>query len=103
MTRYARALATLTTPTEIAQDEPALPADFRPAREGTLVRISVVASGEAITLTPSSGSAFELGSPAAGALATYEVALDPSRSWNVSTSDVNGATIDYLHIIETDS
>lgn len=106
MTRYAKQLASILSDTVRAQNTDFLSEDFAPQREGTLVRITIATqTAVAVRLLPSSGESTKLQAAALGAevLSTFEMALDPSLTYNLQTPDAAGTTVNYLVVQEVDA
>lgn len=106
MSRFAKQLAAVVADKVVAQNVDFLTEDFQPTREGTRIRITLaVDSAVAVRLSPSSGSTTKIQSSALGAevLETFEFDLDPSLSYNLSTPDAAGTTINYLVINEVEA
>lgn len=106
MTRYAKQLASILSDTTKAANTDFLTQDFAPEREGTLVRITIAnETAVPVRLVPSSGNTTKLQASALAAevLVTFELALDPSLTYNLQTPDAAGVTINYLVIQEVDA
>lgn len=97
---YRTELVTVTSDTVIAQNTDVLGSDFFLKRAANLCRISVASTAVPLVLTPSSGTAITLGTPSAGVVTTYELALDHGRTWNLQSTDAGGVTVYHLCVQE---
>ena len=97
---YAKQLVSVHADTTKAQNVDLLAADFQMGRGGTLCRITVATTNVALLLIPDEGTGMILGAGAAGTAVTYELALDPARTYNLQTNDAAGVTVYQLVVQE---
>lgn len=104
--RYAKLLAEVTADNTKAQNTDFLATDFQVTGSARkCVITAALGSAVRLRLSPSSGSPFSLNggsSLGAAAVHTFEVLLDPDRTWNLQTDDAAGATLRHLRIVECD-
>lgn len=100
---FHRRLASITADTAKAQNTDFLDTDFQVSSVASRVRITVaVTGGSRVRLVPSSGTGFNLlnGSSLSGTVATEELSLDATRTFNLQTDNVAGTTIKVLYVDE---
>jgi len=100
---YRTNLVEVTSDRVAAQNVDALTSDFQVRRAGNLVRITIAASAVIVKLVPNTGTGLTLGTGTAFQLATYELALDPGRTWNLQTTSASGITIYHLVVQEIEA